>query len=264
MGRFPRKAVARIGAAVGLAGVITLGVALPASAAAASNAYAVKAELLAGVVRVAPTPLSTYPSGSSLHTVTVDLGSLGSVKLLNALTTGNNTAGTSTAKASVGEVRVGLEPLVASPGSGVKPAAVAQVRQQAAAIKADAITATCQANGGKVYGTAELATVKLGNHLLDVHPRVNSEVGIPGVLSVKLNEQYVVHGVLTVNAVHITLLSGVGGDLILGHAQCGPNAPEEGSPIVTKGFLGGIGVLAIAGVGGFFIRRRRLDAGSAA
>lgn len=110
MGRFP-KGAARIGAAVGLAGVITLGVALPASAAAASNAYGVKAELLAGAVRVAPTPLSTYPNGSDLHTVTVDLGSLGTVQVLNAATTGSNTAGTSTAKASIGKVRLGLTPL---------------------------------------------------------------------------------------------------------------------------------------------------------
>ena len=88
------------------------------------------------------------------------------MKLLNALTTGNNTAGTSTAKASVGDVRVGLQPLVASPNSGVKPAAVAQVKKEAAAIKADAITATCNANGGKVWGSADLANVVLGSKYL--------------------------------------------------------------------------------------------------
>jgi hypothetical protein len=256
MGRFP-KGAARIAAAVGLAGAITLGVALPASAAAASNAYGVRAALLAGAIRVAPTPQSDFPSGSDLHTVTVDLGSLGTVQVLNASTTGDNTAGTSTAKASIGKVRLGISPLVTANNSGVKPAAVSQVQAKAAAIKADAITATCQANGGKVWGDADLANVVLGNSFLDAHPAANSEVGIPGVLSVKLNEQIKHNGVLEVNAVHIKLLSGVGGDLVLGHAQCGPNAPEEGSPIVTKGFLGGLGVLLFAGVGGFFIRRRR-------
>jgi hypothetical protein len=257
MGRFPKGAV-RIGAAVGLAGVITLGVALPASAAAASHAYGVKAELLAGLVRVAPTPASAFPNGSDLHTVTVSLGSLGSVQVLNAATTGNNTAGTSTAKASIAKVRVGLSPLVTAGNSGVKPAAISQVQTQAAAIKADAITATCQANGGKVWGDADLVNAALGNTVLDAHPAPNSEVGIPGVLLVKLNEQFKHDGVLEVNAVHIKLLSGVGGDLVLGHADCGPNAPEEGSPIVTKGFLGGLGVLMLAGIGGFFIRRRRI------
>src|SRR5579875_1387731 len=259
MGRFP-KGVVRIGAAVGLAGAIALGVALPAEAAAASNAYGVKAELLAGAVRVAPTPLSTYPNGSDLHTVTVDLGALGKVQVLNASTTGDNTAGTSTAKASVAKVRLLLTPLVNPANSGVKPAAAAQVRDQAAAVKADAIPATCPANGGSVQGDADLGNVALGNTVLDAHPGPNSEVGIPGVLSVKLNEQIRHDGVLDVNAVHIRLLSGVGGDLILGHAECGPNAPEEGSPIVTPGFLGGLGVLVLAGVGGFFIRRRRTAA----
>ena len=257
MERFPRK-VARLGAAVGLAGAITLAVALPASAAAVSNAYAVKANVLGGVVNVEPTPLSTYPSGGAKTVASVNLGALGSVKVLNAATKGDTQAGTSEANASVADVKLLFGQLALAKESGVAPAAAQQISAKAAAISADAITATCSANGGKVTGNSDLANVRLGDTVLDAHPGVNSQVGIPGVLSVRLNEQQMKDGVLTVNAVHITLLAGKGADIILGHAQCGPNAPEEGSPILTKEFMGGIGVLAVAGVGGFVIRRRHL------
>jgi MYXO-CTERM domain-containing protein len=257
MKRFPRG-VARIGAAVGLAGTIALGVALPASAAAVSNAYAVKANVLSGLVNVEPTPLSTFPSGGAKSVASVNLGTLGSVKVLNAATKGDSTAGTSSATASVADVKLGLGPLVLTKNSGVSPSAAAQVTSNAAAISADAITASCDANGGTVSGNANLVNVRLGDTVLNAHPGINSEVGIPGVLSVKLNEQSKKDGVLTVDAVHIRLLAGKGADIVLGHALCGPNAPEEGSPIVTKGFLGGFGVLVLAGAGAFAVRRRRV------
>jgi hypothetical protein len=244
---------------VGLAGAITLGAALPASAAAVSSAYGVKAELLAGAIKVAPTPVSTFPNGGQQNTVQANLGVLGNVKVLRATTSGDETAGTSDAKAEIGKVNLLLGSLPLVKNSGITPTAAAAIKAKAAAITADAITATCTASGGQLHGNADLANLTLGGgEALNAHPGPNTDVSVPGVLRIILNEQSTRGGVLEVNAVHITLLSGVGGDLILGHAQCGPNAPEEGSPIVTKGFLGGFGVLVIAGAGAFIIRRRRV------
>ncbi len=106
-----------------------------------------------------------------------------------------------------------------------------------------AIEATCRADGEEIEGTTTIADATLGPNpivLSDIAP--NTDLDVPGVLSVVLNEQIpdpdpdtVGTNTITVNAVHITLLDST--EIILGHVECtatGPNVNNVGDVEIVK------------------------------
>lgn len=74
-----------------------------------------------------------------------------------------------------------------------------------AGITARVITATCK----KAEGSTEIANLVIGNNDLSgvvANPEPNTKIGVPGLLEITLNEQYMNDdGSLTVNAVHVAV-----------------------------------------------------------
>lgn len=143
-----------------------------------------------------------------------------------------------------------------------------------ATLGADAVFAQCAASStGAPTGSATIVNGNiflLGAPLpivLQANPAANgATINVPGIASVKLNEQITnANGSLTVNALHVTLLPNALGsslaDIVIGSVTCGPNAVAPGTPL----FAGPALPAALAGaalVGGvaFTRRRRRLAA----
>ena len=136
-------------------------------------------------------------------------------------------------------------------------------------VSATVIKATCTATQSGETGSTTLTNAKLGSlGALAVDPAVNTTIAISlpavgHVATLILNEQVPnADGSLTVNAVHLHLLGGVGspgsGDVIISSATCGP----AGLPMPIASGLGlwiGLGLLgAIAvPVAWSAVRRRR-------
>ncbi|HEY0636084.1 MAG TPA: choice-of-anchor P family protein [Pseudonocardiaceae bacterium] len=138
------------------------------------------------------------------------------------------------------------------------------------AISATAIEATCSAVQSGVTGTSTLADLNLGGlGTVPVNPAPNTVITVPGVLpgvniaTITFNEQISnPDGSLTVNAVHIRLLDGLGsigsGDVVISSATCGP----AGLPVPMASGAGlwlslGVIGMAVLPVGVALSRRRR-------
>lgn len=222
--------------------------ALPAPEA---DAYVVSSEALAGAVAVAPTPRSTYPSGGTETLVGLDLGAFTTTSVLTAETDGNPADGTSSASAAVDKLALDL---------GVAQASLT------------GIESTCEATPTGAEGSGLIAggsiTVLGIPTNLQANAPANTKVSIPGVGSIVLNEQTTnADGVLSVNAVHITLLPALNGaNLVIGHAECGGAEPAEAVPMIDPTVAGATGGVAVAGVlATVYLRRRNAVAdGSAA
>lgn len=145
-----------------------------------STAYAIAAS---GVVNVDKTPdLDSEKGFQEKSTVGVEApAGLLSVGVLNA------SVDTSSASASVADLKVGLSEIVDSDVLG---------------ISASVIEATCE-NG---EGSAALADAKVAGQNLDVSPPANTEIGLPGLGGVTLNKQVTNDdGSLTVTAISVDL-----------------------------------------------------------
>ncbi|MER5641286.1 choice-of-anchor P family protein, partial [Kitasatospora sp. NPDC002227] len=124
------------------------------------------------------------------------------------------------------------------------------------------VRSTCRAtpDGATGNGTIAGGTVTLPFPLpsvsLAADAAPNTGVSLPLVGTVLLNEQTRdARGVLTVNALHLTLLPVLGGtDVIIGHARCGGAAPVVPVPIADPQILTGAAALAITVT---VLRRRR-------
>lgn len=226
----------RVLAATGTVGALML---ISASSAAAvdpganSSAFGLSATNVLGLVDIAPTPQSICPQGSTESALPVSLGALGNVGVLNASTTCDSAAGTSTATGGAADVAL---------------LGVAGART----ITADVISAQCSATapadptGSTTVANLFIAGVRINVPVGSTTPQT---INIPGVATVIINEQTLSNGVLTVNALHITLLGGALGDIIIGQASCGPNtaAPAIAAfsfqtlPLI----LGGLAILAL-------------------
>lgn len=246
MNQLRKRALRLTAVAVSAAAVL---IALPVTAASAapgdanSSAFGVSATNVLGLATIAPTPTSTFPPGGKNSSLPVSLGSLGSVGVLNATTTGDSSAGTSSATGEAADVA-----LLAATGG------------LPSAISADAVQATCTDNGTAApTGATTLTNAKLGgNTVIDATPAANTSlVNVPGVATVILNEQSTTNGVLTVNAIHIRLANGTLGDVIIGQATCGPNTPVLGTPIFTSTFFVGLGGVAVLLLGAYVVTQRR-------
>jgi hypothetical protein len=131
------------------------------------------------------------------------------------------------------------------------------------AVTADLVEATCSATfGGPTTGTTTLTNASIDGVALAANPAPNTVIAIPpvgpAVLSVTLNEQIPNGDQLIVNAIHIRVLQGVAGNLIISQAQCGP-APEPVVPPVPlasgAGLYLGLGASALTAAG--FLRKRQ-------
>jgi hypothetical protein len=181
----------------------------PASAATvSSSAFGISAQNVAGLLNIPQTPQSTCPAGSNESAIPVDLGALGGVGVLNASTQCDASVGTSSADGGAADVALLGTALARS-------------------ITADAVSAHCAASGTDTpTGSTTVANLFILGVRVDipVGSSTPQTVSIPGVASVVINEQTLSNGALTVNALHITLLGGNLGDIIIGSATCGPNA----------------------------------------
>jgi hypothetical protein len=235
------------------AGTLALGglmcTALPAHAALTApqaNAFVVSAGAIGNLVAVPPTPNSSYP-GPPTGTQTVvglSVGPIATDATLTATTSGDPSTGDASASATVEQLGVTL------PG---------------ATVALTGINSTCTATPAGATGSGIIASGKVtlaGIGLLPITLKANAApntgVTIPGIASVVLNQQSTdANGVLTVNAVHITLLGGAGADVIIGHAQCGgaPAVNTNPTPMISAPVAAGAGATAV--VGGVVMLRRR-------
>ncbi|WP_380281711.1 choice-of-anchor P family protein [Kitasatospora purpeofusca] len=231
-----RRTRARLlaGAALTATLVCTAGPAWAALPAPEAKAYVVAADAVAGLVSVSPMPASTYPSGGTNTLAGVHLGPFATDSVLTATTSGDPQAGTSGASATVDSLGVDLT---------------------LATVSLTGINSTCAATPAGATGSGVIAggTVRLPllpSITLQAGAAPNTQVSIPGVGTVVLNEQTTAaNGVLTVNAVRISLLPILNGaNLTIGHAECGGAEPAEAVPMINPqvAAVGGAAALATA------------------
>jgi hypothetical protein len=230
-----------------LAGAAALGatlcVAAPASAALTSpvaSAFVVQADAIGTLVAVPATPASTFPPGGTVTTVGEHVGPFATGATLTATTAGSPTAGTSSASATVQNLGVNLGGL--------------------ASLSLTGINSTCTATPSGAIGSGVIASgsfTALGLPVsLAANAPKNTGVTIPGVASIVLNQQTTdANGVLTVNALHITLLGGAGANVIIGQAKCGGAPMVQATPMVSAPIAAGLAAFAIPG-GVVYLRRR--------
>ncbi|MFE4972009.1 choice-of-anchor P family protein [Kitasatospora sp. NPDC056651] len=235
----------RVLAGTALAALGALSVASPAYAALpapAADAYVVSTEALGGMVAVAPSPESTYPAGGTKTLVGLNVGPVATNSTLTATTAGDPAAGTSSASATVD--KLGLDLGVAS-------------------VSLTGVNSTCTATPTGATGSGLIAggSVSIAGlpTNLQANAPANTKVSIPLVGSIVLNEQTTdANGVLTVNAVHITLLPSLNGaNLVIGHASCGGAEPAASVPMIDPSVAGMGGGAVVAGaLATVYLRRR--------
>jgi len=242
----PRTKARLAASAIALGGVLCT--AMPAHAALTSpeaNAFVVSATAIGNLVAVPPTPTSTYPPGGTTTLVGLAVGPFATSSTLTADTSGDPGTGTSHASATVEQLGVTLPLGVSVALTGVN-----------STCNAPATPGVATGSGVIASGAVDLPILPDVNLAANAAP--NTAVNIPGVASIVLNEQSTdSDGVLTVNAVHITLLGGTAGDIIIGHAECGGAPPADTNPVpmVSAPVAAGAGATAI--VGGVVMLRRR-------
>jgi len=219
--------------------------AIPAHAALTTpeaNAFVVSATAIGRLVAVPPTPDSTYTPGGTSTLLGLTIGPFATDATLTAKTTGDPSTGDATALAEVENLGVTI------PG---------------ATIALSAIKATCDAtpSGATGNGTIAGGSVKLlilPTVTLKANAAPNTGINILGVANIVLNQQSTdANGVLTVTAVHISLLGGTGADINIGRAQCGgaPPVNTNPTPMISAPVAAGAGATAVVG-GAVMLRRR--------
>ncbi|MFJ9691551.1 choice-of-anchor P family protein [Kitasatospora sp. NPDC101183] len=235
----------RVLAGTALTAVGLLAVGAPAYAALpapAASAYVVSADAVGTLVSVPAQPASTYPSGGTSTLAGIHLGPFNTASVLTATTTGDPTAGTSSASSSVSAISLNLI---------------------AASASLNGVNATCTATPTGATGSGTITsgsvTVALIPINLPVGAAPNTGVSLPGLGSVVLNEQSTdANGVLTVNAAHFTLLPTLNGaNVVIGHAQCGGADPATAVPMISPKVAAAGGGLAVAGLAALYLQRRR-------
>lgn len=229
---------ARLATVAGLAAVIAVAFAVPASAAAGNtSSYGVKC---AGLVTCGPFAQSAYPAGPASNT-------LASVNVAGLITTGLiNTAATSSgASSSVATVNAPL-----ATGS---------------TLTADAVSSQCSVNPttGGVSGSSSITNGSisvLGSQpiTLATSPAPNTTVaGLTGIATVILNRQTTAQdGTLTVDAIYIQLLNGQ--EITIASSSCTPGQGNTVPMASGAGLALGGGLLGMLVLGYAFRRRSSL------
>lgn len=239
--------VKRVGAlSAGLA-VGALVFAGPAMAAADASSYAASVSIFG----ISTGPIIPSTPGSSPNTLaSLNLGNAltGGVKfgVLTSDATADTNAGTSSADG-------GLESASLTAPLSAFGFSLNSLSAHCAIDANGNVTMSSQFAGGTISGPFGIPTINI-----PLNPPPNTVIGIPGILSVTLNEQTVVNGVATVNAFDFSALGSAVGSLIIGHATCGPNAPVQGGAVANPAVIGGILMsLVIVFVGYRAVRSRR-------
>ena len=233
------------------AGTLALGglmcTAIPAHAALTApqaDAFVVSATAIGTTIAVPPTPHSNYPANPGPQTVVgLSVAPFATNATLTATTAGDPSTGTSSASATVENLGVTL-PLGAS-------------------IALTGINSTCNATstgatGSGVIASGRVTLLGLPGITLKAAAAPNTTVSVPGIATIVLNQQTTdANGVLTVDALHITLLGGTGANIIIGQAQCGgaPATNTNPTPMISAPVAAGAGATAM--VGGVVMLRRR-------
>jgi hypothetical protein len=231
------------------AGTLALGglmcSAVPAHAALTApqaNAFVVSATAIGNAVAVPATPSSTYPPGGTNTVVGLSVGPFATDSTLTATTGGDPATGDANASATVEKLGVAL------------PAGNS--------VSLTGINSTCTATPAGATGSGTIAggTISVLGipTTLAANAAPNTTVNL-AIAKIVLNEQTKdANGVLTVNAVHITLLGGAGANLIIGHAQCGgaPAVNTNPTPMISAPVAAGAGATAVVG-GVVMVGRRR-------
>ena len=230
------------------AGTVALGgllcTAIPAHAALTTpqaNAFVVSATAIGKLVAVPPTPDSTYTPGGTATVLGLSVGPFATDATLTAKTSGDPSTGDASASATVENLGVTI------PG---------------ATIALTGINSTCNATPAGATGSGTIASGKvtlLGLPVtLAANAAPNTGVTIPGIASIVLNQQSTdSNGVLTVTAVHISLLGGSAANINIGRAQCGgaPAVNTNPTPMISAPVAAGAGATAVVG-GAVMLRRR--------
>jgi hypothetical protein len=227
----------RFGLALAAAGGLFAATAAPALALdphANSSAYGLKTvKPILGLLSIPSQANITFPPGGTNNALSVNLGALGGVGVIDTSATGNQSAGSSAATSHIADVALLGALNSAFPG-----------------LSANAVEASCSANApAQPTGATTLVEAHLGqSQVINVSPAPNDVLlNLPGLVKLTLNQQFTdANGSLNVNAIRLQLgTNGALGDLIIAHAQCGPNAPQ--GPVFNFGetpiILGGIAVL---------------------
>ena len=228
------------GAAV-LGGVLCT--AMPAHAALTSpvaSSYVVSATAIGNLVAVPPQPSSTYPPGGTNTLANLTLGSITTNSLMTATSGGDPSTGDASSSATGDHLGVSLGGLASLTFTGINSTCTA--------------TPSSTTGSGLITGAVlDVAGVKT---TLTVNEAPNSGLTLPGGLgSLVFNQQSTTNGVLTVNAVHLTLAGGAGANVIIGQATCGAAPPVLPTPMVSAPIAAGTSAAALAG-GVVFMRRR--------
>jgi hypothetical protein len=192
-------------------------------------------------VTLAQVPVSDVnnPNGS-VSNVTAD-GVLSAGTLSTAVSIDPNT-GTETATATAQTLLLNF--LAASISAGA-------ITVQCTAVVGQTPTGTTTVLNGVITGPLGIPTINI-----PANPAPNTSFGIPGIATIVVNEQISnPDGSLTVNGLHVTVLGPTGGDIIVTSATCGP--AEAPIPLVSGPGLLTAGGLAVLGIGGARLRRRR-------
>lgn len=184
--------------------------------------------------------------------------------------------GTSAACAAVlgagGNIEIVDNDCVLTPGSPIEISLGSILGLGEILIQTTAIEAECAANsfpsavGSATLGSAQVVARLLGIDTvllsLDANPAPNTVVGVPGVLSITLNEQIAGPGTIEVTALRVEALAGTLAEVSIGNVICGPNVEAPPLPVVPAAGAPIAGtVLAMAGVIGVYLwRRRRTEA----
>ena len=242
--RFARRGGA-LAVSLALAGVA---LAAPAAAAADASSYAGTVSIFG----IGTGPIIPSTPGNSPNTLaSLNLGNAltGAVKfgVLSSDANADTVAGTSSADG-------GLESASLTAPLSAFGFSLNSLSAHCAIDASGNVTMSSQFAGGTISGPFGIPTINI-----PLNPPPNTVIGIPGILSVTLNEQTVVNGVATVNAFDFSALGSAAGSLIIGHATCGPNAPVVDTPMFHRGTT-----LLLAGLaavfGGTIALRRRTSA----
>ena len=180
-----------------------------------------------GPVNVGPLPVAATPPGGSQQVLSVSAPPVANAGVLTA--SSQPTDGGVTSQAQV----VGADAL-------------------ASAVTADVITATCSSNAGGSTGNSSLANAALLGVPVAVTPPANTQVPLPLLGTVFLNEQIASDSPgstsMTVNAVRVALTGGLlGGDILISHAACAASGPSVSPGSGGGGGGGGAGGPGSAG-----------------
>ena len=104
-------------------------------------------------------------------------------------------------------------------------AQVANVDVAAGVVTGDLVRSRCTGSAGGLSGAATLTNVRVGGQPVAANPARNTVVRVGDAARVTLNEQIASAGSITVNAVHVQLLRGNAGDVVLPQAHCDVTAP---------------------------------------